>query len=262
MYRTGDRVRWRPDGGLDYLGRIDQQVKLRGFRIEPGEIEAALARQPGVREAVVIVREDTPGDARLVGYVTGTPGDEAGLRAALERDLPAHMVPGRIVRLEQLPLTPNRKIDRKALPPPGTVAPARVAAAPTAAASAPAESTMPPAQTGDRAAAIRGIWCEVLGVSELGVRDNFFAAGGHSLLAIQMHRTLRDRLGLAHLGVTDVFRFPVLGDFIRHAEGGPAAAAPPPRAPAPAPATGVDPAVDSMAARRALRAQMRQQPRP
>lgn len=262
MYRTGDRVRWRPDGMLDYLGRIDQQVKLRGFRIEPGEIEAALARQPGVREAVAIVREDTPGDRRLVAYVTGTPAAESALRDAIAAELPTHMLPGRIVRLDSLPLTPNRKIDRKALPPPPAVL-AAPAAAPAHQQVATADEKLAPE--------IRAIWAETLGLAEIGPRDNFFAAGGHSLLAIQLHRTLRDRLGLTRLGVTDVFRFPILGDFIRHAEGlagggAPAVAAQqPPAAATQTPArtavhTPAQPgAQGSMAARRALRAQLRGQ---
>lgn len=250
MYRTGDRVRWRADGMLDYLGRIDQQVKLRGFRIEPGEIETALMRQPGVREAVAIVREDTPGDRRLVAYVTGAPVAEAALRDAIAAELPVHMLPGRIVHLDSLPLTPNRKIDRKALPPPPAV---------LTASSAPV--AQPVAAHEKLAPEIRAIWAEILGLAEINARDNFFAAGGHSLLAIQLHRTLRDRLGLTRLGVTDVFRFPVLADFIRHAEGlaegTPPVVAPerPPVAPAPAPAA----PGDTMAARRALRAQLRGQ---
>ncbi|WP_062563405.1 MupA/Atu3671 family FMN-dependent luciferase-like monooxygenase [Paracoccus aminovorans] len=266
MYRTGDLVRWREDGGLDYIGRADHQIKLRGFRIELGEIEARLAGEAGVREAVALVREDVPGDKRLVGYVTGDAGlSEKALREALLAHLPAHMVPGRIIRLEKMPLTPNRKIDRKQLPVPGAivaplVAPgAAIVATPAAAAAAAAA-----APSEDLAAAVQALWAETLGVEQIGPRDNFFALGGHSLLAIQLHRTMRDRLALPRLGVTDIFRFPVLADFVKHVAGlvpanqtpvAPvsAAAAAPVAVPEPAAAAGDD----AMARRRALRAQLR-----
>ena len=274
IYRTGDLVRWRDDGGLDYIGRADHQIKLRGFRIELGEIEAALADQPGVREAVALVREDTPGDKRLVAYVTGDASlAEKALREALVAHLPAHMVPGRIIRLDRMPLTPNRKIDRKQLPVPGAAgaAPAATAAAPAVEAAATSSAT---ASTEELASAVHALWSEVLGVPQIGARDNFFALGGHSLLAIQLHRTMRDRLALPRLGVTDIFRFPVMGDFIRHvATLAPANSASPVPASAPvgapaAPAAAPAPAAaaetpsgqggdDAMARRRALRAQLR-----
>ena len=263
MYRTGDLVRWRDDGGLDYIGRADHQIKLRGFRIELGEIEAALGSQPGVREAVALVREDAPGDKRLVAYVTGDAGlAEAQLREALIAHLPAHMVPGRIIRLERMPLTPNRKIDRKQLPPPGAAA----VAAPAAPAPAVPASPTPVVAGEDMAQAVQALWSEVLGVSPIGPRDNFFALGGHSLLAIQLHRTIRDRLSLSRLGVTDIFRFPVLADFLRHVgglapasgNGAAAAAVSAPPVPAPEAVVAVAPVVDdAMARRRALRAQLR-----
>lgn len=267
-------MRWRDDGGLDYIGRADHQIKLRGFRIELGEIEAALADQPGVREAVALVREDTPGDKRLVAYVTGDASlAEKALREALVAHLPAHMVPGRIIRLDRMPLTPNRKIDRKQLPVPGAAgaAPAATAAAPAAEAAATSSAA---ASTEELASAVHALWSEVLGVPQIGARDNFFALGGHSLLAIQLHRTMRDRLALPRLGVTDIFRFPVMGDFIRHvATLAPANSASPVPASAPvgapaAPAAAPAPAAaaetpsgqggdDAMARRRALRAQLR-----
>jgi acyl-coenzyme A synthetase/AMP-(fatty) acid ligase len=121
MYRTGDLARIRPDGVVDFLGRVDQQVKVRGYRIEPGEIESVMRSLPGIDEAVVIAREDEPGDHRLVGYyvsATGEDGDTGSLRAALGAQLPEYMVPTNFVRLDRLPLTPNAKIDRKALPAP------------------------------------------------------------------------------------------------------------------------------------------------
>ncbi|WP_323032900.1 MupA/Atu3671 family FMN-dependent luciferase-like monooxygenase [Paracoccus sp. (in: a-proteobacteria)] len=263
MYRTGDLVRWREEGGLDYIGRADHQIKLRGFRIELGEIEAALAALPGVREAVVLVREDTPGDKRLVAYVTGADDlSEKPLREALVANLPSHMVPGRIVRLDKMPLTPNRKIDRKHLPVPGSAAPVRVGAAPSAVIETTSAASVA-APTEDLAQSVQALWSEVLGVPQIGPRDNFFALGGHSLLAIQLHRTIRDRLSLPRLGVTDIFRFPVMADFLKHVaslmpanSAAPAAVAPSPVAPVapPEPAEAGD---DAMARRRALRAQLR-----
>ncbi|HRO13685.1 MAG TPA: LLM class flavin-dependent oxidoreductase [Paracoccus sp. (in: a-proteobacteria)] len=273
MYRTGDLVRWRDDGRLDYVGRADHQVKLRGFRIELGEIETRLMAIPGVREAVTIVREDRPGDQRLVAYVTGPAvPSESDLRAALMRDLPAHMVPGRIVTLAQMPLTPNRKIDRNALPAPENAVAARpVAKAEPAPAVAPVAARAPaPVAPGALFADIRSVWSETLGIAAPKASDNFFALGGHSLLAIQLHRTLRDRLGADRLGVTDIFRFPVLRDYVDHAESlmpkapisfaGPAAAAARPAAAEPLPANAAAPAAeidDPIAKRRALREQFR-----
>lgn len=267
MYRTGDLVRWRDDGRLDYIGRADHQVKLRGFRIELGEIESVLGAQPGVREAVALVREDVPGDKRLVAYVTGDAGlSEKALRETLVGHLPAHMVPGRIIRLDKMPLTPNRKIDRKQLPVPGASAAPAPAAIPVPAAEAASGAV---AVTEDVASAVQALWSEVLGVAQIGLRDNFFALGGHSLLAIQLHRTMRDRLALPRLGVTDIFRFPVMGDFVKHvaglAGGTPVKPATPVVVATPAPAVEQSPAVpeqpalvdDAMARRRALRAQLR-----
>ena len=183
LYRTGDLARYRPDGNIDYLGRIDHQVKIRGFRIELGEIEAALSRIPGVREAVVLAREDSPGDKRLVAYVAGSNGAEpaaAALRAALQRELPDYMVPAAFVVLDALPLTSNGKVDRKALPAPdigAQVAPQYVAP------RTPAEETL------------CRIWAEVLGIERAGIEDNFFELGGHSLLAVTLIERMR-RQGL------------------------------------------------------------------
>jgi thioesterase domain-containing protein len=182
MYRVGDRVRRRPDGELEYLGRTDFQVKVRGFRIEPGEIEAALRRHGGVRECVVTAREDRPGDRRLVAYlVPADPEamDVAALREHLRRGLPEHMVPGAFVVLDRLPLTPNGKLDRKALPAPEydgakleLVEPGNIVEA-----------------------QLVQIWEELLGVSPIGVAQSFFDLGGTSLLAVRLFARVNRRFG-------------------------------------------------------------------
>ena len=195
IYRTGDLVRWSPEGSLDFLGRADHQVKLRGYRIELGEVEAALAARPGITQAVVMAREDVPGVVQLVGYVTGS-ADETTLRSALAASLPEHMVPARIVQIESFPLTPNKKVDRKALPAPAARISATVATAPI--------------DAGSSEGRIAAIWSRILGVQGISGRDNFFDLGGHSLLAVQAHREIREALGATHLGITDIFRYPTL----------------------------------------------------
>ncbi len=188
VYRTGDRVRWLASGELEYLGRMDRQVKIRGFRIEPGEVEAALAGLAGVREAVVVVREDAafgvPAEKRLVAYVVaaeagGVTG--AGLREELGSRLPEHMVPGVFVVLEQLPLTSHGKVDRGALPAPE---PAADPGSPYVAPRTPAEEVL------------AGIWAEVLGVERVGTEEDFFALGGHSLLATRVVARARQAFGV------------------------------------------------------------------
>ncbi|SMY06885.1 MupA/Atu3671 family FMN-dependent luciferase-like monooxygenase [Flavimaricola marinus] len=206
IYGTGDLVRWRPDGTLDFLGRADHQVKLRGYRIELGEIEAVLDMQDGVSQAVVIPREDTPGVVQLVAYVTGAaPPDEPVLKAALAAELPAHMVPARIVPIAAFPLTPNKKIDRKALPAPQGRASVKAVQAP--------DSPIPAniAASASTTSKVAEIWGRILGVSGIGPRDSFFDLGGHSLLAVQAHREIREALNAPGLGITDIFRFPTLG---------------------------------------------------
>lgn len=174
LYRTGDRGRWLPDGSLAFLGRVDDQVKVHGFRVELGEVEAALRALPGVSGAVVVGRSDSLGDARLIGYVTAATGAEgpAGLREALLAVLPKHMVPAAFVELDSFPLTPSGKIDRTALPEPASVRP-----------SSPNPSSEP---VNSAEAALAAIWAEVLHVDSVGVHDNFFDLGGHSLLAFQL----------------------------------------------------------------------------
>jgi len=178
LYRTGDLARYRADGALEFLGRLDTQVKVRGYRIELGEIEAALGQQPGVQAAVVVAREDRPGDRQLVAYVVaspegqGAPAPSDALALALRRRLPAYMVPAAFVLLDTLPLTPNGKTDRRRLPPPERMEGKRGGSA-TAAPGAPTER------------ALAAIWSEVLGVplERIGIHDDFFRLGGHSLLA-------------------------------------------------------------------------------
>jgi len=200
VYRTGDLARHRDDGTLEFLGRFDHQVKVRGYRIELGEIEATLLTHAGVRETVVVAREDTPGDLRLVAYLVPVdreappPADE--LREHLRTRLPDYMVPAHFVRLDALPQTPNGKVDRKALPAPETTT-ITVAAA---AFVAPA---------GDLEEKIAAIWKDVLKLPQVGVRDNFFDLGGHSLLAVQAHRQLKAALA-RDLSITDIFRFPTI----------------------------------------------------
>ncbi|HET7460811.1 MAG TPA: amino acid adenylation domain-containing protein [Longimicrobium sp.] len=187
LYRTGDRVRRRADGTLEYLGRLDGQVKVRGFRIEPGEIEAALRRHQGVRECAVIAREDAAGDTRLVGYVAGDAHPDQ-LRAHLRDTLPDYMVPGAIVKVDALPLTPNGKLDRRALPAPGAEGGGAV---------------LPPRDAVEERVA--QAWAEVLGAARVGVHDNFFDLGGTSLLLYRVFSRLRDLR--ADLRVVDLFRY-------------------------------------------------------
>jgi natural product biosynthesis luciferase-like monooxygenase protein len=253
MYRTGDLVRRRPDGRLDFLGRADHQVKIRGHRIELGEIEAALDAAPGIRQAVVIPREDVPGDVRLVAYVTHDgPVDEARLRARLAETLPEVMVPAHIVALDTFPLTPNRKVDRKALPAPQAQR-AATAAAPSAPVLAPTDTVE---------AAIAEVWAKVLGIPSVGRSDNFFNLGGHSLLAVQAHRELKARLNTPRLAITDIFRFPVLSALAAHLGQGQTPPTSPqpvqPIAASPYPAGGAEGSPepsrnDAMARRRAMR---------
>jgi acyl-CoA synthetase (AMP-forming)/AMP-acid ligase II/aryl carrier-like protein len=193
MYRTGDRARWAADGVLEFLGRIDQQVKVRGFRVEPGEIEAALLRHGGVGACAVAAREAGAGERRLVAYVVPRPGSDAPaageLRRFLARRLPDYMVPAAFVALEGLPLTPNGKIDRARLPAPDGRPELAVDYAPP---GTPAQETL------------AGICAELLGRERVGVHDNFFELGGDSILCLQLASRAREA-GL-RLTTRDVFR--------------------------------------------------------
>ncbi|WP_081990837.1 non-ribosomal peptide synthetase [Xenorhabdus nematophila] len=194
LYRTGDLARYLPDGNLEFLGRNDQQVKIRGFRIELGEIEARLAEHPAVREATVLVLGDGQ-DKRLVAYIVADVNEELvnNLRSHLSKVLPDYMVPAAFMRLDAFPLTPNGKLDRRALPIPDNEAFARqVYAAPQ----------------GETEMALVAIWCELLGVERIGRQDNFFTLGGHSLLAMRMISLAAER-GLI-CSLNNLFQFPVL----------------------------------------------------
>ncbi|WP_327120823.1 amino acid adenylation domain-containing protein [Streptomyces sp. NBC_01341] len=196
MYRTGDLVRWTAEGELVYVSRVDDQVKLRGFRIELGEIEVALTALPGVAAACAVVREDRPGDRRLVAYTVPADGaagpDDAEVRAHLAATLPSHMIPAVHVRLGALPVTPNGKTDRRALPAPGRDAPAGGRAPRTA-----------------RERALCEVFSYTLGVPGVGVTDDFFALGGHSLLAVTLARRIEERCG-RRLSLRDLFAAPTV----------------------------------------------------
>ncbi|MBC3387177.1 non-ribosomal peptide synthetase, partial [Pseudomonas sp. SWRI179] len=186
MYRTGDLVRLRADGVVEFLGRNDQQVKIRGFRIEPGEIEALMLTLPGVREAAVIAREDTPGATRLVAYLSVEPhlaGRNASstLRPYLTSQLPDYMVPAAFVVVEHLPLSPNGKLDRRALPAPGNDDFAR---------------RQYEAPNGETETLLAQIWTDLLGLERIGRHDDFFELGGHSLLAVQVTLRARETFGV------------------------------------------------------------------
>jgi amino acid adenylation domain-containing protein len=205
LYRTGDLVRHRRDGELEFLGRIDHQVKVRGFRIELGEVEACLLAHPAVREAVVVAREDVPGDRRLIAYLAAAQGGApapAELRAFLAQRLPSFSVPADFVILPELPLTPNGKVDRRALP-----APQRNAAG----------GNLPGLHRSSVEAILSGIWCEVLRLPAVAGDDSFFELGGHSLLAAQVASRVREALG-TDLPLRSVFQNPTLSGFAAEVE--------------------------------------------
>jgi natural product biosynthesis luciferase-like monooxygenase protein/amino acid adenylation domain-containing protein/FkbM family methyltransferase len=211
MYRVMDRARWTAGGELEYLGRTDFQVKVRGFRIEPGEVETALRSHPSIRHAVAVVREDAPGDRRLVAYLVAGEGAEvpspAELRAHLKARLPEYMVPSAFVALEELPLTSSGKVDRRALP------------APEGSAGAGAPYVAPRTEDEERLARL---FAEALGTERVGIHDDFFAVGGHSLLAMRVVTRLREALGV-ELPVRALFESPTVAELaprvaaLRHA---------------------------------------------
>jgi acyl carrier protein len=200
LYRTGDLVRWRENATLEFVGRIDQQVKLRGFRIELEEIESVLSTHPAVAAAVASVREDSPGDRRLVAYLVAAPDQELEqeqLRRLLKSKLPPFMVPSAFVTLSTLPVSPNGKLDRDSLPAPDAARPQleRAYVAP----QTPIEETL------------ASVWREVLGIDRVGMDDDFFDLGGHSMLAVRMVARVRDALGF-ELPLAQVFERPTIGE--------------------------------------------------
>jgi amino acid adenylation domain-containing protein len=211
LYRTGDRVRYRPDGQLEFLGRRDHQIKLRGFRIELGEIEVVLRQHPVVREAIVLARQDIPGDMRLVAYLVPASSDEhqepgsgiGDIRGWLTTRLPEYMVPSAFVILEALPLSPNGKVDRQALPMPDQTRPEL-------------HTMFSPPRTAIEAA-IAQIWTEVLQINKVGIHDNFFALGGHSLLATQVTSRLREMFQV-EIPVHRLFEAPTVAGLAQHIE--------------------------------------------
>jgi amino acid adenylation domain-containing protein len=210
MYRTGDRVRWLADGQLEFMGRTDEQVKLRGYRIETGEIESALLSHPGVAQAAVLLRADG-GAARLVAYTAGdgVPGPGAGeLRAYLRERLPDYMVPAAWMALQALPLTQNGKVDRKALPAP----------------EPEARAVSQPHSAAERR--IAKVWQEVLGLATVGLEDNFFDVGGHSMLVARMQEALREAIG-REVSAVELFQYPTVGSLAAHLESTADAGAPP-----------------------------------
>ena len=208
LYRTGDLARYRCDGQIEFLGRVDHQVKMRGFRIELGEIESCLAEHTDVQDVIVVAREDTNRDAVLVAYVVLKPGrsqvraDE--IRALARTRLPEHMVPSRVVTLASYPLTPNGKVDRKRLPVPEVEM---------------AEQSIAAVPENDLERTVAKIWEDVLQVPQVGIDQNFFDLGGHSLLTIRVLGRLREATGRT-LPITDMFRFPTVRALAHHMAGG------------------------------------------
>ncbi|MGB6479856.1 MAG: amino acid adenylation domain-containing protein [Candidatus Sulfotelmatobacter sp.] len=198
LYKTGDLARYRPNGDIECLGRIDHQVKLRGFRIELGDIESALRQHRGLNDTVVVAREDTPGDKRLVAYFVPSqeaPATVGELRDFLKEKLPKYMVPAVFVALEAMPLTPNGKVNRRALP------------APEQTSLAPSENFAAP--TNDLEFQLVTIWQEVLGVRPIGIRDSFFELGGNSLVAVRLMQRIEQAFG-KHLSIATLFQAPTI----------------------------------------------------
>jgi len=213
MYRTGDLARFRGDGVVEFLGRVDQQVKVRGYRIEPGEIESLLRAQPGIDEAVVVAREIGAGDYRLIGYYVAAEASDPGpdiLRKALGEALPDYMVPTNFVRLASMPLTPNAKIDRNALPDPMTTTPPREQVA-----HRPASQALTTSQPdAARIEMVSGVWESVLRVENVNRERSFFEVGGNSLLLLQVHKRLREHH--PELRLTDLFKYPTINALAVH----------------------------------------------
>jgi acyl carrier protein len=204
IYRTGDLAYFSNDGTIEFLGRLDHQVKIRGYRIELGDIESQLSAHPDVKEAIVLAREDTPGDQRLVAYLIPANGaiNNDSLKEFLKGKIPEYMVPAHYVSLSAYPLTPNGKIDRKAFP------------IPTNGESEENKKdfVLP---TGELEVKIADIWQNLLNVNKVGTKDNFFDIGGHSLLAVQLHSKLKNTVDES-LTLIDIFRYPTITSLIKY----------------------------------------------
>jgi hypothetical protein len=209
MCRTGDLGRWRADGRIELLGRIDQQVKIGGYRIEVGEIEAVLDEHPAVRKSVVVAQDDGASEKRLIGYVV-LAAEAAVQPAELQRhaqaQLPAFMVPSEIVKLTELPLLPNGKVNRKALPLVGQTSD-----------GANGDGADYVAPVGKTEQLIASLWQEALGLARVSVEENFFDVGGHSLLMIQVQRKLQEATG-SELSTVDMFMYPTVRSLAAHLE--------------------------------------------
>jgi acyl carrier protein len=204
LYRTGDLVRVLSDGNLEYLGRRDQQIKYHGFRIEPNEIESELCNHPNVSDATVIAKSDKQRDTYLVAYVVPALKEEflvSKLRAFLKLSLPEYMIPSIFLSIDSIPLTPNGKLDRRALPEPDKQRP-----------NLWSEYRMP---RNIVEKAIAGIWQEVLNLEKVGIHDNFFDLGGHSLLLVQVHAKLKEKFKL-DLSLIELFNYPTVSDLARY----------------------------------------------
>jgi acyl carrier protein len=210
LYKTGDLARYQPDGNIEYIGRIDGQVKIRGFRIELGEIETALAKHRAVKQAVVLAREDTPGDKRLVAYLAVNPEEEltiADLRVQLQSQLPDYMVPAIFMTVEAMPKTPSGKIDRRALPAPDS--------------QRPEQSQGYAAPQSELERVLAGIWSKLLKLDRVGIHDNFFEIGGNSLMTLQIAVQVRALLQ-KDLPVVKLFQYPTiaqLANYLNQGEG-------------------------------------------
>ena len=252
FYRTGDLARYRSDGAIEFLGRLDQQIKIRGFRVEPGEIEATLCRHPAVHAAAAVPLGDAD-NKRLVAYVglrtegRGLSGADSSvlspqssvlteLRDFLKERLPEYMLPSAFVLLDALPLNPNGKLDLRALPDPGGARPA------------PEATYMAPRT--DLEQQIAAIWQAVLGIEQVGVHDNFFDLGGHSFLLIQAHSRLCETLG-QDLSVVELFQYPTISALARHIN------QEPPAQPAQRPQERADTRLDTMHQQRQFRQRSR-----
>ncbi|MFC4046555.1 amino acid adenylation domain-containing protein, partial [Dactylosporangium siamense] len=220
LYRSGDLVRWRADGQLDYLGRVDHQVKVRGVRIEPGEVEAALLAHPALTDAVVVARGEA-GDRRLIAYLVtggGAAPSASELRTFLRTRLPDYLIPSAYLRLDAIPLNPNGKVDRAALPDPDT--------------SRPELARQYEAPRNPVEAALADIWAALLRLERVGIRDDFFDLGGHSLLATQLMSRVRNAFQV-ELDLAELFAGPTIAALAERVAAAPAGAGPPPIAPVP-----------------------------